>query len=169
MQFKSPFINMYMEDSDYLKMLQNFSLYINSPLVLKEMVYEETLKTLFPVYTMQDVSLYMNHFTDCEVALQKWNERKLRLNKDNLFIMMYTSNKEIAKEFDKLNFKKKVCFVPFKTDLPSVFTLQYNDLLNKGVPFWKIVNGSAAGTYKSYDAIEMLLEGKSNQSERVCY
>ena len=71
---------------------------------------------------------------------------------------MYTENPEILAEFDKLPFSKKVCFVPFKTDVESGY---YLDLAKfNGLDLGQAVNSVAKGEINSYDLWDMLLYGK---------
>ena len=54
---------------------------------------------------------------------------------------MFTENFQIAAGFDQLGFKKKICFVPFRSSLKSAYYLQITDRDEmKDTPFWKIVN-----------------------------
>ena len=36
------------------------------------------------------------------------------------------------------------------------FYLDFSDLYKQGIPFWKVLNGCAFGTYKAYDIIDLL-------------
>ena len=58
-------------------------------------------------------------------------------------------------------FSKKVCFVPFQTDIESLFSLDFyeKDELSK-LEFWQIVNGSISGMFECYDLVELLCSGK---------
>lgn len=75
--------------------------------------------------------------------------------------MMYTENKDVALDFSKLPYSKKVCFVPFQTDIESLFSLDFyeKDELSK-LEFWQIVNGSISGMFECYDLVELLCSGK---------
>jgi uncharacterized protein (DUF1919 family) len=43
----------------------------------------------YPVALLGDIKIYFNHDKSKEDARTKWNERKLRINYDNLFVIMY--------------------------------------------------------------------------------
>ena len=112
----------------------------------------------YPVYQIGDTAWEMNHYGDANVAYRKWCERSFRINWFNVIAVMHTKNPEILAEFDKLPFTKKVCFVPFKTNLESGFYV--NSEKYKGVEFWDIINRIAMGSIIAYDIWDMLIYGK---------
>jgi uncharacterized protein (DUF1919 family) len=153
MPFLSPLINMFELDADYIKLLQSLREYLDYPLKLYKFGYDTNLKKNYPICRIHDVNLYMNHYDDFDIAFNKWEERKKRINWDNLFIMMYTTSEAILNEFDKLPYKNKICFVPFKSKLQSAFFVDYH---NDNQQFWKIVNDMGSGRYRYYDVLDLL-------------
>lgn len=127
------------------------------------MGYTPVLKRNYPVCRLDDVELHFNHYTSMEDVSEKWIKRLKYLNWNNLFIMMFTEDYCSLKDFDRLPFGKKVCFVPFESPLESAFNLQvaaYSEM--QKVPFWEIVNKTASGYYHDYDLIQLLISGKVN-------
>ena len=160
--FMSPFINLFMNDNEYIRFLRSPRVYMEEKLVFQKTAFERNLKFDYPIFTMGNVSVYMNHYPDFDVAVAKWNERKQRINWYNLFVMAYTENSEILEEFDTLPFGKKVCFVPFKSDLDSAFYINCN--MRKDLQYlWQFVNDFAKGQPFYYDVFDMLLYGKKTQ------
>lgn len=161
LEFASPFINMFELDNDYIKFLYNPRKYINTSLVLKEEIFSSDIQGYYPVCQCDDIFLYFNHYRSFEEANNSWEKRKKRINWENLFVMMYTENKEVAYEFTNLPYEKKICFVPFKTDRKSLFYFDFckNMDLSK-LPFYQIVNSSIYGLYGCYDVLELLYSGK---------
>jgi uncharacterized protein (DUF1919 family) len=159
--FASPFINMYVLEDDFLKFLHRPGWYMAQSLELSRMVYNDDTNMEFPVCMCGDIELYFNHYTSYELAVASWERRKKRINWNNILAMMYTENSEIAEKFDKLDYDKKVCFTPFKSELKSVCALEFgtrNEMNDK--PFWYIVNSVALGELPYYDPVELLLSGK---------
>ena len=156
--FRTPIINMFFEEQDYVRFLRAPREYMEKPPVFKETMWQEILKFDFPVVTLGDIVIYMNHYRDFDGAVAKWNERKARINWYNLFVTMYTEDENIAREFDSLPYGKKVCFVPFKSDLNSVWQTHVKP--SAKLPLWKIVNDFARSTRVCYDLFDMLLYGK---------
>ena len=107
-----------------------------------------------------DVEVHCNHDTEAEKAQVNWNRRCKKINYDNLFVEMYTESKKLAEEFLKINYKKKVCFVPFESKSDELIYVQK---VNNQKEFWESVNSNAGignGSY-SYDIIKLLLREKS--------
>lgn len=161
MQFYSPFINMFLDCQDYLKILGEPKKYMNSPMELVKYAYAP--KRLYPVCDLNGVRLHFNHYSSYVEALELWEKRKERINWDNIFIMMYTEDKGEAEMFTELKHKKKVCFVPFETTQESLFYIDREYLVgnDKDVPFYDLINGLAWGMYKYYDILDLLLGDKN--------
>lgn len=112
---------------------------------------------------LDDIELHFNHYVSMGDAERKWNERLKHLNWENLFVMMFTEDKQSLENFDSLPYDKKICFVPFESSLKSAFNLQV--ALHKEMsctPFWKIVNITASGQLHDYNLIELLRTGIVN-------
>lgn len=166
MKFLSPIINMYFLDCDYLKFLKNPKKYVARDLELKEMRYNIATDSYYPICYCDDILLYFLHYSSFNEAKEKWNERKKRINWNNIFVMMYTKEQEIAECFLKLPYKNKVCFVPFETKKKSLFYINYkNDSEMSKKRFSEIVNGSVVGKYVYYNLLD-LLDGNTS-SNRV--
>ena len=73
---------------------------------------------------------------------------------------MDTEDMEILEQFDALPYGKKVCFVPFKSDLDSAFYI--DPKTNTSKEFWRITHDYARGypPPQVYDMFDMLLYGK---------
>lgn len=76
LEFLSPFINLFLEGDDYLRLLENFNYYIEQPLLFIEEKYETNLKRNYPVIGLDDVTLFFNHYTDFESAVGIWERRR---------------------------------------------------------------------------------------------
>ena len=162
--FRSPFINISLKEDEYIKFLRSPRVYMDENLVFFKKGFEANLRIEFPIYLLGDIFLYMNHYPNFDEALKKWYERKQRINWYNLFVIGYTENPEILEQFDELPYGKKVCFVPFKSDLDSAFYVNLDLISNLStediVPLWKFVNSYANGEFLCYDMFDMLLYGK---------
>ena len=164
--FRSPFVNLALDDQEFIKFLRAPRICMEEQFYFKEMRFEGNLKRDYPVVTLGNVDICMNHDTDFHEAISKWNRRKPRINWYNLFIVMCTEDKKILEQFDALPFGKKVCFVPFKSDLDSAWYI--NTEIDMGAEitstgkksFVNIVNRFGAGFFFYYDPFDMLLYGK---------
>ena len=159
--FRSPFVNMFLDEKDFLRLVQSLQAFMEKNLTLKEMKWNEVLKFNYPIVKLGDVDIVMNHYPGFDEAVSKWNKRKARINWSNLFVTMYTEDEKISREFDALPYEKKVCFVPFKSDLDSAW--QINSASQKGIEFWRFINSFGSGRPFFYDPFDMLLYGKKTQ------
>ena len=160
--FRSPFVNLYLEQSDFIRFLRAPRVYMEEKLVFKEMQLQtEPLRDLeHAVFTLGNIDLHFNHY-DRGTDENKFDERRKKINWYNLFVTMYTEDEKILEQFDELPYGKKVCFVPFKSDLDSAWYI--NRELRKGLEFWAVVNDFAKGQPFYYDPFDMLLYGKKTQ------
>lgn len=168
LKFTSPFINMYLDARDYLKFLKKPKKYLKEELKFDSIGYDKTAKKSFPIAKCGDILLYFNHYDTFEYAKECWDRRKKRVNWKNIFVMLYTESQSIAKEFSKLPFKKKVCFVPFESNDDSITQIEFCDKKEfKDIPFWKIVNGIARLEYPYYDILHLLETGKIKKISKI--
>ena len=160
--FRSPFVNMFMTEEDYIKFLSKPREYMDKELVFMKNGFEPNLKVEYPIFGLGDVSIHMNHYHNAEEAAATWNERKTRINWQNLFVAGYTETPEILSKFDILKFQKKICFIPFRSKLKSAcyINAQLRDNKNWGIAFGLAVNDYGSGRPWYYDPFDMLLYGK---------
>ena len=157
--FLSPFINMFLSEKDYMSFLLAPHDYLKENLIFKDKAFNNANNFYYPIFTLNDIELNMNHYPDFNEAVAKWNERKKRINWYNLFVTAYTESQEFAEQFDELPYGKKVCFVSFKSNLNSAWYINPN--IRKDLNgFGTIVNRFAMGAPFYYDVFDMLLYGK---------
>ena len=157
--FLSPTINMFTSDTDFIKFLKNPMQNVKAEIKYIRTARNETLNIDYPVYKIGEVEWEMNHYSDANLAYRKWVERSFRINWFNVIAVMHTKSPEVAAEFDKLPFSKKVCFVPFQSNLDSAYYINSAKYV-KGDEFWRLVNGTGSGSVNEYDIWDMLLYGK---------
>lgn len=156
--FRTPIINMWFKGQEYIHFLRAPRLCMAEKLTLKKMVWNDGFKYYHPIATLGNVDIVLNHYPDFDAAVEIWNRRKARINWYNLFVTAYTDSEELLREFDALPYGKKVCFVPFKSDLDSAWYI--NPDITKHEHLWQKVNDFAQGGTFYYDVFDMLLYGK---------
>ena len=82
LKFLSPTINLSFDMNDYVKMLENLSWYMKQPVL----PYEDK-RFDFPTGRIGDIEIRFNHYKTFTEAVYKWEERKKRINWDNLFVL----------------------------------------------------------------------------------
>lgn len=107
-RFNSPFVNLWIKPSDYIKMLQKLEYYLGCNL---EFITDDSVK--YPVGRLDDVTIFFEHYKSEDEALAKWNERLSRMTFDNLYIF-FTDRDGCTYDdllaFDRLEYKHKVVF-----------------------------------------------------------
>lgn len=164
LKFTSPFINMWMENNDYLTMLENLEYYMSvKPHFVKE-VYDEVLKHPYPIVGLDDIYIHFNHYNDFESAIEIWNRRKERLNYDNLLVEMIISRQQDLERFISLPFEYKVGFsyIPCEEENVVYFPFYENKYISNKYQndTWRFVTRMAAYKYpdecKHYDVLKLL-------------
>ena len=108
LRFMSPTINLSFDMNDYVKMLENLPWYMQQTIVpYKDDRFE------YPTGMLGDIEIRFNHYKTFEEAVAKWEERKKRINWDNLFVIGIDGDNctyDSLKRFDQLPYKNKVIF-----------------------------------------------------------
>ena len=123
--FNSPFVNLYLDPSDFVRYLQNITFYQAQPLQ-----FIQTEKS-YPVGLLGDLKVHFMHYHSEQEAREKWEARSQRLDFDNLFIMMTDKDGgkgakyEDLQAFDNLPHPNKVVFThkPYP-ELKSAFYIK---------------------------------------------
>lgn len=118
LEFRSPFVNLFLWPEDYLKFLSDPQRYLSLPL---EFTQEQEIS--YPVARLGDVTVYFKHYETEEQARAAWQRRTKRVNWENLFVLMTDRDgctEDHLRRFDALPYRNKVVFthVP-RPDLSS--------------------------------------------------
>lgn len=159
-QNKSPFINTFIEDEDYITLLGNLEHYMKQPLVMeRDGEFDQ-----FPIASLgEKVKLKLWHYESFTMAKECWDRRIKRFNFDNFFIKMTIKDDEMAEKFDNLPFENKVGFYYKQTKYDSIvclnefqsayFGTKYNYNFSQYVRNVVEINSFTA---KSYDIFKLL-------------
>ena len=108
LRFLSPTINLSFDMNDYVKMLENLHWYMEQPIL----PFEDN-RFEFPTGMLGDIEIRFNHYKTFDEAVAKWEERKQRINWDNLFVLGIDGDNcsyETMRRFDMLPYENKVIF-----------------------------------------------------------
>ena len=123
LRFNSQFVNLWLYPKDFIKYCSNFDYYNNQKL---KFIKEEGID--YPVGLVDDIRIYFMHYLSERHAKEKWEQRKKRIDKNNLFFMMTDQEDctiEDIKNFDNLPFKNKVIFTHLPmNDIKSSFYIK---------------------------------------------
>lgn len=149
----SPFKNLFLEDDDYLKLLQHLEDYLR---VMPEFDRFETdvhSKQKYPVLRADDIHIHCNHDVDPVVAIEKWKRRSERMNYNNVFFEMYTDSVVSAERFIRLTQgKKRMCFVPGGVQAYPKECAKIEGTKE----LWELVLDTASGKLVRYNLLNLL-------------
>lgn len=125
MECLSPFKNLFLDDESYLRMLGNLDYYLGCEPDDGGLATDIHSGKVYPVLKLDDVLVHCNHDDIYETAVENWKRRIKKINKDNLFIEMYTDSRLNAKRFCQIkNYSNKVCFVSFQSNEKELYYLE---------------------------------------------
>lgn len=97
LRFLSPTVNTRFSSVDFVKFVTDLEHYLNCNLLIQE--DNET----FPVAMIDDVTVNFVHYNNSKEATKKWEERKQRINWDNIFILLNDCDGLSEKELEQLD------------------------------------------------------------------
>ena len=161
--YQSPFVNLLIYASDYIKLLENFSSDLLDDITfiqpqaskhLEEMKTRGYDKESFPIGVIGDgIEIHFLHYNDQEDALKKWNERIKRINYSRLIFKFSDSERcdaDLIKRFDALPYKNKICFTAGEfPQLKNVVTLKHFKGKDGVIDEWK----HSEGEYSIYELL----------------
>lgn len=160
LKYNSPTVNMMTDtEEQFLEFLKDpMKNLASEPEFVRMDNKHQQERKFYPVFKTGVAEWHMNHYLyenklDGGYALKKWRERLKRINWFNLLVAITTKRPEIAEEFDKLPYSKKVCLTNFHSDLDSVFYVPTS--VNFDMP-----SHLAYYIPQFYDVWDMLLYGK---------
>ena len=120
MKFLSPTINLFFTPEDFNYFCLNLKEYINGELSeSKEENINYPVAFLTPIrgsLVTRPIKVYFMHYKSYKEAVQKWNERKERINWDNIYVVssfcysteVETFKQELVDEWNKITYPKVV-------------------------------------------------------------
>ena len=113
LEFKSPFVNLFIQASDYIKILQDLKGYMSEELRFVNEIDPIYGEVSYPTAYLRDAKIYFMHYKTEKEAKAAWERRRERINWDNLYIM-FTDRSQCGQknleDFDKLPYEHKVVF-----------------------------------------------------------
>lgn len=157
LEFKSPFIDVFIESDDFFKLMRNFNHYIYDT---KELVDITSKDDFCPVGLLDDIKIRFVHYEDFGTASKKWFTRVKRINYQHLFFLMSDIDWG-GKSFNKFVQKEKI--EDFLEEQNRNFVFLTNDIekrnmKNKNIVFLKKYSNN---TPFYYGALEVFGKGQT--------
>ena len=118
--YNTPTVGLYFFADGYIRFLRHMDHYLKQPLRIipwQESKYADILEkrgdSRAPVGMIGDVEIVFLHYHSAEEAIQKWERRKQRIDKNHLVVKFSEMNcctYEHLKAFDSLPYKHKLMF-----------------------------------------------------------
>ncbi|MDD2961545.1 MAG: DUF1919 domain-containing protein [Muribaculaceae bacterium] len=81
--FNTPTVNLFIKSGDFVKFAKLLDHYLSL-----DFSGFETSAEGYPIGILGDIKIYFVHYKHPEEAAAKWHQRKMRINKENMFFMM---------------------------------------------------------------------------------
>lgn len=163
LKFNTPTINLFFKTEQYISFIRDLKYYLNCPLIK---VNKKNVS--YPVGMLksnnknkENIYIYFNHYDSFSKAKEKWNERKKRINFDNICFILdfYDSVYDIKliDKFNKLNIENKIIFTHNKTiNKKNSFYFQYKEDITPNGKLFKY-NGLSGKRYlDEFDYVDFL-------------
>ena len=123
LQYRTPFVNLWIKPKDFIKILKNLSYYMSCNL---SFINEKGIN--YPVAILNDVKIYFQHYKSEKEAEEKWKRRVSRIDYNNIYILFTDRDgctKNDLEQFDKLPYKNKIVFthIPYP-NIKSTFYIK---------------------------------------------
>lgn len=160
LQFRSPFVNLFLNAGDYIKFLEDPEDYLAEPLVFTGMP-----NVNYPVARLKDITIHFMHYETDEEARLAWERRKQRINWENLFILMSDQDgctDELMRRFDALPYKNKAVFTHLpRPDIASaVYIPGFETKAEVGNCDAFVSEGSGRKYFDAFNYVKWFNEGK---------
>lgn len=124
-QFLSPTVNLTINSDDFCSFLEHLDYYLSAELTDSGFNKEnQPLGTIKGTDKIPDIELNFTHYKSFKDGEKKWNERKIRINRENIYVIMYDINnffdkdhkntaylsEENTKKFENFKCRNKVLF-----------------------------------------------------------
>lgn len=154
LQFRSPFINLWIKPNDFIKYLQNIDYYMKC-----ELKFTSEKGINYPIGLLDDIKIYFQHYKSENEAKEKWIERTKRINLNNLFILFTDRDGctyQNLLEFDKLPYKNKVVFThkPYKEIKSAFYIKGFENEDSVGMCFEYLNKFTGKKIYDAFDYIK---------------
>lgn len=113
LKFLSPTVNLYFRAEDFIKFCERLDYYLSIDTFTECKDPKIVGDRKYPIAYLDDIVVFFVHYKSFSEAVSKWNERKKRVNKDNIAI--FNTDREgmtesLKQRFEKLPYRK-VMFV----------------------------------------------------------
>ncbi len=158
LEFTSPTINLWIERNEFNRFANNLEDYLKKELIQTGTGVDHFAgERLFPIASVGDINLFMNHYDSFEEGKEAWEKRIKRINWGNLLFLSFTDDEDCAKDFCKIKRERKYIFVPKEMNIDSecVIKVPWKNK-NDGRTIAMYANSFASGNLCGIDVLSLL-------------
>lgn len=110
--FKTPTINMFIEDMNFIKLVEKFEYYMSIPAspLIDEYIDPVNDSIRYPKIKVDDIEICCSHYKNCEEAIEAWERRRKRVNFENIYVIGNSWN--LHENYDLV---ERLCKCKYKT------------------------------------------------------
>lgn len=119
-EYKSPTVGLFFYAPCFMEFLESLDKFLSLDLkFISESkysisnTYRYSHNNFYPIGILDNVEIHFLHYNSEAEAKEKWDRRKMRINKENMYVKFCDRDlctTELIERFEKLNFKNKVFF-----------------------------------------------------------
>ncbi len=112
MEFTSPTINMFIEDENFVKLVENLEHYMSIKPVKVTDCYADPVDPSieYPIIKIDDIKINCLHYKDCQQAIEDWERRKKRIYWKKILVIANSwnlhENKKLIERIGRIPYKK---------------------------------------------------------------
>lgn len=111
LEFRSPTINMFIEDENFVKLVENLEYYMSleAEALCEKFVDPIDKSFSYPKIKVGDIELCCLHYKSCQEAIDSWERRRKRVNLNNVYVIANSwnlhENEDLIKRLSNLKYK----------------------------------------------------------------
>lgn len=109
LRFNSPTVNLFMRAEDFIKFCENLKNYLAIENLVECIDKSVIGNRKYPIAYLGDLTLFLVHYSSITEAQKKWNERKRRVNWNNIVVLNTDREgmtEELKDRFEALPYRK---------------------------------------------------------------
>lgn len=109
LRFMSPTVNLFMRAEDFIKFCERLEYYLSIDEIIECLDKDLIQGRTYPIGCLDDIVLFFVHYKTIKEAREKWNDRKKRVDFNNLVVINTDREgmtENIKQRFEKLPYKK---------------------------------------------------------------
>lgn len=156
-----------MEKEDFILAMENFDEFING-----DIIEDKDSKSSYPIgLGIHGERIHFVHYESFESAIKSWNKRKVRIDKNNMAILITKyfddikedkNDDEIIRRFDNLPFKNKLIFADESISGPNIISLKGYSSVRYSKNIYRTSNVFGKRYIDQFDYISFINSLKNN-------